>query len=1141
MDPISAIGFASAIVQILGALTSTVHGLYELHGKFSDADFTIHSLIQELSCIQTALTSLKEWYRLNSSSVMVSEEFNEQLLTAMGGCQIIMEVLSEEVMALVQSSRNDGTVGFRFRIRVIWKEDIMKGHQEKLHAQVMALQLLLQRLIDSGSHTSQEQIRLLRQATTRRIMRRVRNDTETLISARSQAASSAASISQNSNVTASDRVFDFNDALVDSPVYRRSPQQLVPSIGGFGSQTDTHSGRSPFTDEGYASTPTRNSSVTRQSFDAPPPQQDHLLLPTSPSAPVHPAHRRATSYQDTPRPGLQNMSRSKSDTKAFKTPERSASKLDRISSLLRLNTSSRLNLTSVSSKGSPKVATGGTFTRIKPRREPNPHISIDLTGADAASIPQIVKAAQAGSRGEVARLIEYGINIEERHKASGRNALLVAAHCGKEDVVELLMGHHARLDVTDGSGWTALHLAASRGHCNVISLLMEESDIAEVPNYQGRTALRIAVDRSQHEALSMLLMHNAKVNTRAENQMTTLHVAAKQGDAEIVHILVSNGADIEAKDATMMSALHYACEAGHVEAVSVLLAYKANVEAAGRDRKTPLICAAEAGRAQCVEFLLKSKQKASSSGVDDTGMTALHWAAYNGHEETVNILSQKKGSLVKINAMGRTALHLAVIQTQFAVVEPLLRKGADLNSKCATGLTPLHYACMADSIDIARLLLLEGADIEASEYQHQQRPLHIAAARSSIHLLDLLCDKGASLDSRDSVGDRPLGVACRCGNVSAVRKLLDRGSPLYKKHEATSRSDSPLCLAAMAGHLPVVSLLIERGASPSKKDEVGWQPFRYAAYNGHLDVLQALLARTSIPDMDVPDIIRMPEIIGFSPDAVISEDCKSQVKELLSQALTDSGLMPPTHIQSIPQTVSQVISPAQYSQIHNVRDSGSPLPQELPATLEQGLPSSRSTTPERGYRAEPPESIDPLWHVRQRTSDQISPLVNGQTPSSRNESRTVSPIRQSEQDHSRRNSNRPPVREEPPVSATFMPRHIPVWPSQTPQRSSLTPSRRSRVGGSGAVDTPVQSRNQGEAIHVSRTVLPQRESRVSTMSSEEPSGGTQATIDAHSDPDSDSDSTSSVYTAPEGDVDADAVSRMGYRSGPYEMPAENIA
>lgn len=983
------------------------------------------------------------------------------------------------------------------------------------------------------SHTSQEQVRLLRQATTRRIMRRVRDDTETLVSARSQATSSAASISQNNTFTASDRVFNFNNALAGLPVYPRSLQQLVPSIGSSSSQTDTNNGPSLFTDEGYADTPTRNSSVTRPSFDAVPPHQHHLLLPTSPSAPVHPAHRRATSYQDAPRPDLQNMPRSKSDTKTSKAPERSASKLERISSLLRLNTSSRLNLASSASKGSPKVGNGAPFTRVKPRREQNSHISIQLTGADAASIPQIVKAAQAGSQAEVARLIQYGINIEERHKASGRNALLVAAHCGKDDVVEVLIRHHARLDAADGSGWTALHLAASRGHCGVISLLMEESNIAEVPNYQGRTALRIAVDRSQHEALQMLLMHNAKVNSRAENQMTALHAAAKQGDAEIVYMLVSKGADIEAKDATMMSALHYACEAGHIEVIAVLLAHKANIEAAGRDRKTPLICAAEAGRSQAVEFLLKSKQKASSSGMDDTGMTALHWAAYYGHEETVEILSQKKGSMAKIDAMGRTALHLSVIQAQFAVVEPLLRKGADLNSQCAAGLTPLHYACMADSIEIATLLLLEGADIEAAEHQHQQRPLHIAAARSSIRLVDLLCDKGASLDARDSVGDRPLSVACRCGHVAAVRKLLDRGSPLYQKHQATSRSDSPLCLAAMSGHLPVVSLLLERGASASKKDEGGWQPFRYAAYHGHLDVLQALLARTSIPDIDVSDIIRMPETVAFSPDAIISEDCKARVRELLNQALADSGLMPPSHTPSMVQNVNQGNYPAQYIQSRNSRERESFLPQELPSTLEQGLPSSRSTTPERGYRAEPPQSIDPLWHIRMRPGEQMSPLVNGQIASVRNDSREISPIRQPEQDPARRIVSRPPAREEPPVSDTFIPRQTPVFPSQIPQRSSGIPSRCSRARDSAARNTPVPSHNHSQESRVPRTI-PRQESEP-TPRPEEPS---ERTEDTAGDPsDSDSDSTSSVYTAPEGDINADVVSRMNHRSGPYEMTA----
>ncbi|KAJ5598179.1 hypothetical protein N7537_008263 [Penicillium hordei] len=970
----------------------------------------------------------------------------------------------------------------------------MKGHQEKLHAQVMALQLLLQ---VCQCHTSQEQVRLLRQATTRRIMRRVRDDTETLVSARTRQASRRTAASQPS-----DRVFDFKDALADLPVYRSSPRQLVPSIGASISQPDSNNGQSPFTDEGYADTLTRNSSVTRPSVDAAPPHQHHLLLPTSPSAPVHPAHRRATSYQDAARPGLQNMTRSKSDTKTSKTIERSASNIERISSLLRLNTSSHLNLASLSSKGSPKVGNGTPFRRVKPRREQNSHISIDLTGADAASIPQIVKAAQAGSQGEVARLIEYGINIEERHTASGRNALLVAAHCGKDDVVVLLIRHHARLNITDGSGWTALHLAASCGHCGVISLLMEDSNIAEVPNYQGRTALRIAVDRSQHEALQMLLMHNAEVNTRADNQMTSLHTAAKQGDAEIVYMLVSNGADIEAKAATMMSALHYACEAGHVETIA-----------------TPLICAAESGWSRAVEFLLKSKPKASSNGTNDTGMTALHWAAYNGHEETVEILSQKKGSLAKVNAMGRTALHLSVFQNQFAVVEPLLRKSADLNSQCGTGLTPLHYACMVDSIEIATLLLLEGADIEASKYQHQQRPLHIAAARSSISLLDLLCDKGASLDARDSVGDRPLSVACRCGHVAAVLKLLDRGSPLYQKHQATSRSDSPLCLVAIAGYLPVVSLLLERGASASKKDEGGWQPFRYAAYHGHLDVLRVLLARTRIPDMDAQDIIRMPETIGFSSDAIISEDCKARVRELLNQALAESGLMPPSHTPSILQNVNQGNYPAQYLQSHNLRDCESFLPQELPATLEQGQPSSRSTTPEHGYRAEPPQSIDPLWHSRMRPGEQMSPLVK----------RKLLPFAMTLVGYLL-------------YLASSQRRTTGVGHLYSSTSPCLALSNSPEIFG----DTvwwlegwglcrwkyASAAHNHSQESHVPRTIS-RRESEFQTPRPEERSERTQDTIGEPSD--SDSDSMSSVYTAPEGDMDGDGVSSLNHRSGPYEM------
>ncbi|CAG8057680.1 unnamed protein product [Penicillium salamii] len=1088
MDPISAVGFASAIVQILGALTSTVHGLYEIQGRFSDADFTIHSLIQELDCIKAALTSLERWYKLNSSDPMVSGEFREQLVTATQGCEISMEILSEDVRSLVEGCRNDGTVGLRLRIRVVWKEDIMKGHQEKLHAQVMALQLLLQ---VCQCHTSQEQVLLLRKATTRRIMERVRDDTETLLSTRSQATSSAASFSQKSSFTVSDRVFDFTDVLTDLPASRDSLKPRAPSIVTIGSHTHTSSGRSPFTDEGYASTHTRYGDSTGM-FDDPAFPQQHLLLPTSPSAPVHPAHKRATSYQEAPRPTFQNIPRSKSDTKALKTPEVPASKLGRISSLFRLNTTSRLNLSSSFSKTSAKPGNDTSFVKLKPKREPNSQTSIDLTGTDAGSIPQIVKAAQVGSTNEVNQLIEYGLDIEERHRASSRNALLVAAHCGNDEVVELLIHHHARIDAKDGSGWTALHLAASRGHCGVINLLMREGNIAEIRNLQGRTALRIAVDRSQQEALKMLLMHNSRVDTRAENQMTALHIAAKQGDAEIVNMLASNRADIEAKDATMMTALHYACEAGHVEVIAVLLAHKANIEAVGRDRKTPLICAAEAGRSRAVEYLLKSKPKASSSTVDDTGMTALHWAAYNGHEETVEVLSRKRGSLSRVNGVGRTALHLSVIQTQFAVVEPLLRKGADVNTQCATGLTPLHYACMADSFELASLLLLAGADIEASEYQHQQRALHIAAGRSSLRLLDLLVSKNASLDARDSAGDRPLGIACRNGHVAAVRKLLDLGSPLYQKNQATSRNDSPLCLAAMAGHLPVVSLLLDEGPIASKKDERGWQPFRYAAYHGHTDVLQLLLEYTKISDVDVPDIINMTETIGFSPDAVVTEQSKVRIRELLNQAVVVSGQMPPIQGASILQTIGQHSNNAQSVHSRSTRDREGFLPQELPATLEQGLPSSRSTTPEYGYRAERPQSNNPSARIDIQTSEQRpSSIVSAQSGLVPDTYRGPSPIRQSARNPTGRVPTPSAARGEPLVSANYIPQAIPVSFPQTPISLPRTSPLSSMAAdpSTGHISVPPNTHTQER--YGSLAIFPGYQSEASISTPADPPGNLQ--------------------------------------------------
>lgn len=787
---------------------------------------------------------------------------------------------------------------------------------------------------------------MLRKVENRQIIRKAAEDTATLRSRRSQYANSHAATSSLSVVQSSvgETVFDFDDTVIASPAYQHALRHMRSR-----SEQLSIAGRSEPTDEGYstgmANTP--NASVPSRSPSAQP-------LPIQPHESVSPdfVRRRSVPIRPNTEP-LNQIDIRRWQSESTPTPlgtRSSGSRSEKVRSFLRR----------ISTSGSVLPRTSGTTIDSaggRRSRRRNFNTSIDLKTADGASAPLIVKAAQAGARIEVERLIQSNHDIEARHIGSRRNALLVAAHCGNEEVVDLLIQNNARLDIADGSGSTALHLAASRGHVEVLGLLLAENVDIEARNTHGRTALWIAADQSQFDATQMLLTMRAKVNSRADNQMTALHAAAKRGDKSILELLNSQGADVEAKDAALMTALHYACEEGHLDAIEVLLNSKMNINTPGSDKRTPLICAAAMGKLSVVELLLK--KKASSRYVDEAGMTALHWAAFNGHTEIVSLLDQKKGLSAMTNIAGRTALHLGVMNSQFAVVELLLRKDVSLEARCDSGLTPLHYACTANNVEITRLLLTAGSDLEAQTGGDQRTPVHIAAAGGSMALLNLLCDKGASLDARDAMGDRALCVACRQGHAAAVQNLLNRGSSLYQKFGNRLHEDSPLCLAAMGGHLPAVSLMLQHGASVSRGDEMGWQPARYAAYHGHPDVLQLLLVNSPPSTNAGLDPALTAERIGFAPHVTIPEERKNKVRELLSQAQRNH-----LSVEHTPAAVPRdlplpLAAPATYKPFklalpssqngaHNVsfhEDRTSP--QELPGTLEQGLPNSRSVTPDR--------------------------------------------------------------------------------------------------------------------------------------------------------------------------------------------------
>ncbi|KAF3399651.1 Ankyrin-2 [Talaromyces pinophilus] len=992
MDPLSALGAISGALQVAQIVGQTIAGLSTLRGKYQNADLTIRSMIGELTTIKAALIQLHDWAKYNAEVNSSHREYEESVTVAIVGCSEVMEVLSGKVSELtinVNGHVDLPVLAFRTRIQVLWNEELMNSLREQLHSQVRALNLLLQAC---QCRTSTEQLELLRRAENRHIIQKVADDTMTLRSTIGSAAGSqidSQSISGRQLSSVGETEFEFDSTLIATSAYQRqqgqfrrsriesalSQMHLEEDVGlrrGISMATSNSA-----SDEGYVSrnaTPSHSlspgTSIRRGPSLGP---NDSIILNHARSNSVSLVTQRIQQQN----PGVRRWV---STSDATTLPSSTGSKREKFLSklnLTRLNTSSRANLVPSKSRN-PAISPIVGSTRGRRGRESEFTTSIDLSTPAGRNAPDIVKAAQSGARYDVERLIGSGHNIEELHLHTRRNALMVAAHCGKDDIADLLIQNNAQLNRTDASGSTALHLAASRGHVNVVELLVMEAINIEAETRFGRTALWVSANNGHLETTQMLLEKGAKVNARADNQMTVLHAAAREGDFEIASLLVNYGADIDARDASMLTALHYACEGGYVKVMELLLNNKANVDVAGSERRTPLICAAAAGQLSAVQLLVK--RKSNFKGVDEGGMTALHWAAFNGHVEVVDyLMRQSRSSLALINNQGRTPLHLAAMNSQFAVVEFLVRKSCPLEARCAAGLNALHYACRADSTEIVRLLLTSGADIESETSMTQQRPIHVSAKEGSVGLIKLLCEKGASLEARDAEGDRALCIAARNGHVAAVQTLLDFGSPLHLRFGIRSHEDSPLCLAAKGGYLSVVVVLIRHGASVLSKDELGWTPARYAAYYGHPEVLEAIIAAepSALSFLDStnfsPDTVGVTSgHLGFTLDAAVTPGHRRQVIKILKRSreqqpapLMDEMLLPSSQISPTPvpraQPHHRLPRSSPFSSMAVTAAAASPgfpttyedpLPNELPGTLEQGLPSSRSATPPHMHRGE---------------------------------------------------------------------------------------------------------------------------------------------------------------------------------------------
>ncbi|PNS20140.1 hypothetical protein CAC42_5590 [Sphaceloma murrayae] len=172
--------------------------------------------------------------------------------------------------------------------------------------------------------------------------------------------------------------------------------------------------------------------------------------------------------------------------------------------------------------------------------------------------------------------------------------------------------------------------------------------------------------------------------------------------------------------------------------------------------------------------------KYNANSADEQGITALHWAAINGHYALCHFLLQAGANP---NAKGGDAVATPVLwasrKCQLDVVNLLLEHGADPLITDDAGYNLLHCVTLDGNV-FQLVLLLHQPDIPVDSPDSQgHTSLMWAAYKGFPACVDVLLRWGANVNATDEMGFTALHWALVKGNFGCIQKLVEYGADRF--------------------------------------------------------------------------------------------------------------------------------------------------------------------------------------------------------------------------------------------------------------------------------------------------------------------------------------------------------------------------
>lgn len=151
----------------------------------------------------------------------------------------------------------------------------------------------------------------------------------------------------------------------------------------------------------------------------------------------------------------------------------------------------------------------------------------------------IHEACATGLLQHIQMMIEHKKDVVNEISDHGFTPLGIAAHFGKEDVVRLLLLHHANPNIASQNGYNTypLHAALGINHDGITKMLIESGAEVNVLQYGSIAPIHLAAQHGNIDLIVILLEQGADVTLVTNAGQTASDLAADKGFTEIANIL----------------------------------------------------------------------------------------------------------------------------------------------------------------------------------------------------------------------------------------------------------------------------------------------------------------------------------------------------------------------------------------------------------------------------------------------------------------------------------------------------------------------------------------------------------------------------------------------------------------------------